>query len=55
MSPACAGVRFVVTPTNVAYVQKIAGTAQDLLEIVGKPYDLDLIVRAVRGAQRKST
>jgi CheY-like chemotaxis protein len=49
-SPACKGVRFVLTTTNVAQVQKVAGPAQRLHEIVGKPYDLDEIVRAVKDA-----
>ena len=49
-SPACQGVRFVLTTTNVAQVQKVAGPDQRLHEIVGKPYDLDEIVRAVKEA-----
>jgi DNA-binding response OmpR family regulator len=49
-SPACEGVRFVVTTTNAAQVAKIAGTDQHLHEIVGKPYDLDQVVRAVKDA-----
>lgn len=47
--PAARGVRFVVTTTNAAQVQRIAGNER-LFEIVGKPYDLDLVVRAVRDA-----
>jgi CheY-like chemotaxis protein len=46
-SPACKDVRFVVTTTNVAHVQKVAGKEQLLHEIVGKPYDLDIVARAV--------
>lgn len=42
--------RFVVTTTNEAQVRKIAGPGQELIEIVGKPYDLRLIVDAVKKA-----
>ena len=49
-SPACAGVRFVLTSTNVAQVEKVAKPEQHIHEIVGKPYDLDELVRAVKDA-----
>jgi len=49
--PACQDAVFVVTTTNVQHVHKIAGR-QTIYEIVGKPYDLDLIVRAVKEAAR---
>jgi hypothetical protein len=49
-SPACAGVRFVVTTTNVHQVRKVAGRDQLLHEIVGKPYDLDEVTQAVKEA-----
>jgi response regulator RpfG family c-di-GMP phosphodiesterase len=45
-SPACQGVRFVLTTTNAAQVTAVAGE-QRLHEIVGKPYDLDILVRLV--------
>ncbi|MCU1386066.1 MAG: hypothetical protein JWL71_4763 [Acidobacteria bacterium] len=48
-SPACAGVPFVLTTTNEAQVRKVAG-GEPVLEIVGKPYDLDLLVGKVRAA-----
>jgi DNA-binding response OmpR family regulator len=48
--PACEGVRFVLTTTNAAQVQKVAGPDQHVHEIVGKPYDLDVLVRAVKDA-----
>ena len=49
--PVCQDATFVVTTTNVQHVHKIAG-GQPIFEIVGKPYDLDLIVRAVKEAAR---
>jgi DNA-binding response OmpR family regulator len=42
------GARFVVTTTHEAHVRKIAGHGEELFEIVGKPYDLGLIVEAVK-------
>jgi CheY-like chemotaxis protein len=51
-TPACAGVSFVVTTTNERHVRKLAGD-EDIHEIVGKPYDLEQIVEAVRQAGRQ--
>jgi DNA-binding response OmpR family regulator len=51
-SPACEGVRFVLTSTNAAQVHNVAGAAEPILEIVGKPYDLDELVRIVREAAK---
>src|SRR3954466_13388912 len=51
-SPACNGTHFVLTTTNVAQVEKVAGTGHRIYEIVGKPYDLDILVRAVKEAAR---
>jgi CheY-like chemotaxis protein len=48
-SPACEGVPFVLTTTNEAQVRKVAGN-QPVLELVGKPYDLDLLVKKVKDA-----
>lgn len=46
--PALVGIHFVVTTTNVARVAEVAGPDQELFEIVGKPYDLNRIVSAVK-------
>ncbi len=50
--PAMKGRPIVLTSTNVAQVQKLAGSDTEIYEIVGKPYDLDQIVRAVKEALR---
>jgi CheY-like chemotaxis protein len=48
--PVAREIQFVLTTTNVAHVRAIAGPDLPLHEIVGKPYDLDQIVRAVTQA-----
>jgi hypothetical protein len=50
--PAAAGRQFVLTTTNVAHVEKLAGRDQRIYEIVGKAADIDPIVRAVKEATR---
>ena len=50
---ACGRCRFVLTTTNAAEVTKIAGRDEDIYEIVGKPYDLDEVVQAVKEAARQ--
>jgi DNA-binding NarL/FixJ family response regulator len=42
--------RFVLTSTNPARVAQVAQPDQPVLEIIGKPYDLQNIVEAVRQA-----
>jgi response regulator RpfG family c-di-GMP phosphodiesterase len=46
------GRQFVLTTTNLARVREAVGTAENIYEIVGKPFDLDAIVRAVKEASR---
>jgi CheY-like chemotaxis protein len=48
--PEFAGVPFVLTTTNERRLNEIIGTDTPVLEIVGKPYDLDQIVQAVEAA-----
>ena len=51
-TPSMRGRRFVITSTNPARVREVAGEATHVLEIVGKPYDLEAIVRTVESATR---
>lgn len=44
--------QFVITSTNVTHAAALAGTAEDIYEVVGQPYDIDRIVDAVRQAAR---
>ncbi len=48
-APACTGVPFVLTTTNTKHVNKLSGS-EEIHEIIGKPYDLDEILGAVRHA-----
>lgn len=45
-----AGRKFIITSTNAARAREIIGSAEHVYEIVGKPYDIDEIVNAVRRA-----
>jgi CheY-like chemotaxis protein len=49
--PAMQGVEFVITSTNARYVQELA-RGERVYEVIGKPYDLDQIIRAVKEAFR---
>jgi DNA-binding response OmpR family regulator len=44
--------RYVITSTNAPYVQRLAGDVR-VHEVIGKPYDLDEIVRAAQAAARQ--
>lgn len=48
--PVLKGMRFLLTTTNIRHVRNASGTDQEMFEIVGKPYDLGLIVEAVKKA-----
>src|SRR5215831_11707624 len=49
-TPAMRGRKFIITSTNAARTKEIIGDVAHVYEIVGKPYDIDQIVNAVRGA-----
>lgn len=46
--PAMQGREFVLTSTNVQQVQRLINPEEPVLEIIGKPYDLDQLLQAVR-------
>lgn len=48
--PELEGRPFVLTSTHVANLRKLVGTDEDVHEILGKPYDIEEIVRAVQAA-----
>jgi CheY-like chemotaxis protein len=50
--PPLEGRQFVVTTTHVGHVREIVGRDERVYEIVGKPFDLEEIVRAVKEASR---
>ena len=49
-TPSMKGRRFVITSTNAQRATEIIGLAEHVHEIVGKPYDIDAIIRAVQAA-----
>jgi len=49
-APNMQGRRFVITSTNAQKAVELSGGAKHVYEILGKPYDLDAIVKAVQGA-----
>ena len=46
------GCQFVLTSTNPSRAHELAKTSEEVYEVVGKPYDLDQITRAVKEASR---
>jgi CheY-like chemotaxis protein len=50
--PALRPIHFVLTSANVAPLQELAGRDERIYEIIGKPYDIDQIVKAVKEASR---
>lgn len=46
------GVQFVLTSVNAERVRQVVAPNEQVYEIVGKPVDLDQIVRAVKEASR---
>jgi DNA-binding response OmpR family regulator len=50
--PVMQGRQFVLTSTNRAHVEKIAGPQEHIYEVVGKPFDLAEIATAVKQAVR---
>jgi hypothetical protein len=52
--PAAAHRRFVLTSTNPRRVQEIAHADEPILEIIGKPYDLGVIIDAVKQGIERS-
>jgi len=51
-TPALRDCPIVITTTNAAHVQQLVGKAHRVYEVVGKPFDLDEIVQAVKEAVR---
>jgi len=49
-APNLQGRHFVITSTNAQKAIELSGEAQHVYEILGKPYDINAIVRAVQGA-----
>lgn len=42
--------KYILTSTNPARVHQVAGTSEPVLEVIGKPYDMQLIIEAVKKA-----
>lgn len=46
------GCQFVLTSSNPNRAHELAGTSEEVYEVVGKPYDLEQLTRAVKEASR---
>ena len=44
--------QFVITSANAKQAEALAGRVEHIYEVIGKPYDLDQLVQAVREASR---
>lgn len=44
------GRRFVITSTNAQRAAEIIGADAHIIEIVGKPFDIELVVKTVQSA-----
>jgi len=51
--PSMKGRKVVLTSTNRKHVEKLTGRDETIYEIVGKPYDLNRLVHAVKEAARQ--
>jgi CheY-like chemotaxis protein len=49
-TPAMRGRRFIITSANAAAARELSGAPADVYEILGKPYDIEEIVRVVERA-----
>jgi CheY-like chemotaxis protein len=52
--PVMQGRAFVLTSTNAGQLQRLIDPGQPVMEIIGKPYDLDLLLAAVKSARPRS-
>jgi DNA-binding NtrC family response regulator len=50
--PPLVGRQFVITTTHAGHLREFVGRDEEVYEVVGKPFDLDQIVRAVKEASR---
>ncbi len=51
--PGMQGRSFIVTSTNARVARELSGSTSEVYEIIGKPYDLEVIVNAVCTAAGK--
>jgi CheY-like chemotaxis protein len=51
-SPVMRGRRFVLTTTNEKRVREVAGVDEEIVEVVGKPFDLQRLTEAVARARQ---